>query len=513
MTDQIKIQNIAKIRNAVIEKPEGGGVIVLRGRNGVGKSTTLNAIDAAVTGKTKPSVTHGEPKGTIEAFGVTLHVGKQTRRTGELEISGLDGRLSISDLIDPEIKDPEIADQHRLKALVSIITPNPNEVRNLVEQSIGPESGNFTDSAWYGMTDPVAIVAHMKRKVESKARAAEESATRQYDEAKRHHLNAGSKPTDPGPIDELRAAHTTAIERRAALKEAIVAWDKRRLARMENTELLEHLTASIANTVDLEKEANELDARESEVHTNIQLATKEYQEIECRIRDAKAMLERLEIQLDAKRQHVDDLTSQFTIIASDQKAMANRVRNNEILAQQVVDLTVALQQADPNPTDYNALADADQACLEAETAIMAFKEAQTKWEEHLKADEHTLQGQKLTAEATQWRKAAANVEHVLTTLVQSHMKQLVVDNGRLYQVDGPIRTLFAELSHGQRARIAVEIGLRVVGQNGVIVLSQAIWEGLDPINRQELNQIAKSHTCWIITAVASDDPEMISEAM
>lgn len=54
----VEIKDIGPIENLSIPVPDGGGVVVFRGKNGVGKSHALAAIDALVTGKGRLSVNH-----------------------------------------------------------------------------------------------------------------------------------------------------------------------------------------------------------------------------------------------------------------------------------------------------------------------------------------------------------------------------------------------------------------------------------------------------------------------
>lgn len=122
MSDKaIEIENIAAVKHVTIPYPDGGGIVVLKADNGKGKSTTLAAIESAVTGNGSLSVRDGALKGTVSAFGVTITVGKNTRRKGELSVTSLDGKLSIGELIDPGRKEPEAADARRIKALLALV--------------------------------------------------------------------------------------------------------------------------------------------------------------------------------------------------------------------------------------------------------------------------------------------------------------------------------------------------------------------------------------------------------
>ena len=512
MTEKITLTNIAKVRNLTIENPDGGGAIVLKGRNGIGKTTTLTAIEAVVNHNAKPVVTHGEPKGTVDAFGVTLHVGKQTRRSGELEVAALDGKLSISDLIDPGINDREIADQHRLRALVSIITPNPDQVRSLVESMVG-ECSDVADAKWYGMGDPVEIVSYIKRKFEARAREFESKAEKLQAEVKRHTLNAGERPHEPEPIDAVRAELTAAIEARASLTQAHVAWERRQQTASQTMAQVEELQANIDAMFIPDDAMHVLSQAVLDCRTNLE-------QKQATVAELRTDVEQLEIKLAALRNQLS-LQENCADVADDQLRVAvkNEFESAEMMAkhnQAVESLAVLTQQLntpDPCPLNYETLSQADQRCLQAEASIAAHAAATKAWESHKQAVAERANATALESQADHARAAAASVEQALTTLVKNHMDSLVVDNGRLYLAEGERRTLFDELSAGQRARIAVEIGLKVVGERGVIVLRQEIWEGLDPINRAELDQVAKHHHAWIITAMATADEQLTSEIM
>ena len=88
---------------------------------------------------------------------------------------------------------------------------------------------------------------------------------------------------------------------------------------------------------------------------------------------------------------------------------------------------------------------------------------------------------------------------------------LRVEAGRLVLDTKRGNTYFDDLSAGERSKIAVDIGIDAVGANGVLTLSQEIFEGLDPINRDMLAKHAESREVVILTAEASDDEEITAE--
>ncbi|MBK8184740.1 MAG: AAA family ATPase [Candidatus Competibacteraceae bacterium] len=66
----IEIKNIGPIASVTIPVPEAGGVVVLTGRNGSGKSHALEAVNAAVSGKGKPPLKDLAKQGSVSAAGV-----------------------------------------------------------------------------------------------------------------------------------------------------------------------------------------------------------------------------------------------------------------------------------------------------------------------------------------------------------------------------------------------------------------------------------------------------------
>ena len=51
MSDVIELEDIGPIENLRIPLPSAGGVVLLRGRNDIGKSEALKAVDALVSGR------------------------------------------------------------------------------------------------------------------------------------------------------------------------------------------------------------------------------------------------------------------------------------------------------------------------------------------------------------------------------------------------------------------------------------------------------------------------------
>src|SRR4051812_26323747 len=101
--DKITIENVGPVSNLSLPYLPHGGVVVLTGPQGAGKSITLSALETAATGKGRVPVKDGELRGKVDAFGVTMTIGKSTRRSGEPEVIGLEGKMDVATLVDPQI--------------------------------------------------------------------------------------------------------------------------------------------------------------------------------------------------------------------------------------------------------------------------------------------------------------------------------------------------------------------------------------------------------------------------
>ncbi|WP_347245691.1 hypothetical protein, partial [Thermogutta sp.] len=164
---EVLIENVGPIEKLAIPLPEAG-VVVLRGRNGVGKSHALAAVDSLVSGRGKPPCRDGAVRGAVEGFGAKLTIGRSTRRLGEAEVLTLEGRLDISQLVQPPIKDEEAADRQRIKALIQLSGQSAD--LNAFE-SILPENvslGELVPPSEQD-NDPVVFAGRLKRALEAEA--------------------------------------------------------------------------------------------------------------------------------------------------------------------------------------------------------------------------------------------------------------------------------------------------------------------------------------------------------
>jgi hypothetical protein len=105
------------------------------------------------------------------------------------------------------------------------------------------------------------------------------------------------------------------------------------------------------------------------------------------------------------------------------------------------------------------------------------------------------------------------VDGVLTGLVSDLCAAIRIEDGRLVVTTTRGRTLFGELSHGERWRLALEFAIGAVGRGGVLVCPQEAWEGLDPGNREMVAELLTGSGVVMFTAACSDRETIGVEVM
>lgn len=124
--EAIEIENVGPTRRLRIEINPDGGLHVLRGRNGTGKSRTLEAAKAYLEGGGALEPHYDATEGAISGIGTAkLRVGRKTTRSGELEVETLGGD-DLAALVDPHLKDAEAADAERAKAICRLAKIKPD---------------------------------------------------------------------------------------------------------------------------------------------------------------------------------------------------------------------------------------------------------------------------------------------------------------------------------------------------------------------------------------------------
>ncbi|MBK8184837.1 MAG: hypothetical protein IPK63_18920 [Candidatus Competibacteraceae bacterium] len=472
----INITNIGPIAAAAIPVPEDGGVVVLRGRNGSGKSIALDAVNAAVSGKGKPPLKDLAGKGEVQACGATMTVGRTVRRAGELEVSTLEGRLSVADLVDPGLIDPVRADATRIKALVGLsgAAVEPGDLHGFPEELI----------QGIDLDDPVGAMAELKRRLDIGAKEYEKMAAKALTESA---AILDANPELSGPVidkDQARTRQTAAIRAFDAIQARVKAAEE---AATRNSAARDRLAKLPAADVDAAQKAMAL--ADEETIESLQFAQRvkaEYEAAVAAYKEKTAVRDLARAAAKAAEEHA-------AIRAELERQIAESAINPPAPEQ------VEVAQAEMKAADENL-----DAAIRQGTIIESRKAGLLKAAE---AQEHAQ-------EATALRRKAKQTDEVLSEIVSTLPGcPLQVTDGRLLTATKRGPTFYAELSMGERWRIALDIAIQSVGSGGLLVVPQEAWEGLDPSNRQAIADQVRAAKVVILTAECSDDSSLTAESV
>lgn len=473
---ELQIKNVGPVSKLSLPIPEGGGVVVLRGRNGAGKSTVLDAAQALIKGKGKLACKDGERCGEVAGWGAKITVGQTTRRSGELDVISLEGRLDVSQLVDPGIADPAAADARRIKALLALTGASvPREAF----AAVFPQSVPLDTIPHNSTGDPVEYAAIVKRAAESEARRIESARDAAREHARGLLASVKDAPAVAADAGALQAALERAIAREAELRAEQAEAARREDAAREAREALDSVQQgrpveewALAVTDAQERLAAQIVAvagcRAALEKAEAELATAEADAQCCR-----AALEAAEIRLAAAQKLGTAIAGwRATIEASE-------------------------SQAGPIPEE---IARAAQITADARAAVEQGAIARHAVDVRAEAESLAAAADGHAESAAALRETAAAIDDVLSGAVACDV--LRVSAGRLVTITERGFVPFGELSQGERWSIALELATRRVGRGGVVPVPQEAWEGLDPDNRAAVARVAASLGVVVLTAEA-----------
>lgn len=415
----LELNNVGPVSHVSIPVPEGGGIVVLRGRNGRGKTKTLEAIESAISGRGKLDVRDGSLNGDFTGFGVTIKVGSKTTRKGDLVIQSLEGKLSVASLVDPGIKEPDAADARRIKALVQLANVLPSA--ELFYGLIGSreEFEKYVGSNALGSTDLVSMADRIKRDFHQCALKAEGEADHAEGRARGAREAAAdvdvSVETDAAKLQQALHAAVREEERLKAERDtAAKAKEAAQLARdqladAEATYMGQSLATAVAaeeqakaTQVAAEAPAKELAAKLQEAKHARDLTKQAWESAEAASRQSRANEGKAKASVTTYQNEVETLRLQLARAEQGLGEAASRLMTASLEAEEMAAKAVAAVDADTNAASLfldaqSHLADASRAnelaCQAVASAIAARKAAE--------AHESSM---------AQWRKQVAAAE-------------------------------------------------------------------------------------------------------
>lgn len=482
--EPVVINNIGPIEHLELAaKP--GTITVLRGYNGRGKSTALDAISALTRGGTGLESRDGTVGGTANGFGVQIKVGRggANRRTGDLIVTAVEDKLSIADFVDPPVKDPVAADARRLKALVGLVglKADPSVFYSLVG---GEEQfAAIVKPETLKETDPVSLAEKVKRDIEAASRMANTKAERLFGEIKsKKEASSGIDLTAEHDRTVLQTNLENALNEQSALKERLQAAGRAALQRQTAEESLKKAMAGYKGLSVAEAEKKVTEATEE--------------------RDAhQRMVQKLEDQLRELKADLATATGNLNVAIAERETALSHESATSGWRKTIE--TVTVSTAPSEAVIDAALKDVEAARLASEqgTLIRAAKERLAE------ADLLEEQRKAAVKSSERLRDAAKSVLDALAAGVKALVPGLEINNEFRLVVPHKKRgqCFFADLSHGERWKLALDIAVNAFerkGERGVLSIPQEAWEGLDGINRSLIADHVAETDLIVFTAEA-----------
>lgn len=483
MSRTITIQNVGPITRADIPAPEGGGVVVFQGRNGIGKTSALEAIETALDGKNRLSIRDGADRAEVSGLGVNVTFARRLDRRGVVEVQTLSGRLSISELIDPQKKDPGVCDAFRIKALIGLAAVEPS--LDLFADLLGgrEQAETLVTAAALTRPDLVGMCDTVKGDLEKKARELEDGAEKAEGRA------VGARDAAAG-VDHRQSVDVAALN--DALENAIRAEADLQARAAAAVRAADRAASARADLEDAQAEytgPGVEDARdaESQAEGAALIVAEEMRQLVASVNECRRRLD----------------------VATERKAAATQKREAaERHEKTVAQFREALAKSIP-------IAPSDEQLVAARRAIVAAREAVAAGAAIRQARDAVAKAEAASREAVELRTRAASLRHmargtdgILSAAVGRLGTPLRVVAGRLVVETRRGPTHYHDLSAGERTVLAIDIGVNVAGAAGGFVLDQELWEGLDPQNRELVADHAHTKGVTIWTAEATADESL-----
>ena len=505
INEPLVITDAGPIENLTIPIPPGGGVVVLSGRNGSGKTTAINATESLIGGKPSVSPRDGSQKAVITGFGATLRVGRRASRTGELEVESLDGKLTPAVFVEPGLKSPDAADAMRIKALLQLVNARPdlNDFYKLLQDKATFE--RYVPEDFSDETDVVALAAKIKRSLEQTARREEAIAANEAGKAVAYKkavedIDTTQVPDTDRIQDELEAAvaHQSRLTEQAVQSERLSKQAALAREQLDNHQpakrdrLRRQIEEAVSKRDKLRQQCNDH-------YDDVVEAEKELQAAQVRLRNAKNDHSTISLHLDNAQNNVIALTE------SDAKQQEMEQSHEAAVNGWKQSIDAAEQCECPSVVD---LENASAAIKSIRSAIEDAAVVRHALQQVEKAAEHKAKSDESYKTAEKLRESAKATDDILSDLVSQCGTALSVRSGRLMVKTRRGLTLFSELSHGERWKIAIDVALQAFPEHSdhlpLLTVEQEAWEGLDPTNRGIIAAHARERGVLILTAECSD---------
>lgn len=482
-TNTIDVTNPGPIEGVFsIDLSKGPGVYELRGARGTGKSTILSSIELLSGHKVDITLHDGALSGKVEGLGVVAPIGGRKRRKGELTCDTIDAeKFSLTDLLDPPGKTPEVRDAHAIKALAVLSEVKADQT---LYYEIAGGQAEFDGLGIAETTDPVMLATRVKAAFDKLATQAARTAEAEAKHAiPLEHVPDGLDMSQSSDLvtlggyrdharDTLRSMQTD--RENGQFEERGAALAKERLEEVEE---------GYSGPTSVAAQAAQTDTK-----TAWNASVREVERLGVELVNAKS------VEREKSHDHA---------IAAEQHETAKQ--HDQAVA--------SLTDTATKEVEYPGLADVDDAAAAVSEATVAYDLGVRI---HDAKKNHEIATIHRDAEKTAEKEAAGarnKAGQVFDILAQSlNMKHLEVQNvdgfPRLFvQHQRRGKTAFDRvngLSDGERVDFALRELFPHIDSPGLLPIPQRAWQDLQPTDRMNVHKLAAENGLCIFGAQVDD---------
>lgn len=481
--DIVTIKNLGPISYARIGILERGLTLV-EGANGSGKSTLLALLAAVAQGESLKDFTvkDGELSGSFDGMGVTATLGHGRQRfstDGEFALPSLGRGIDPSVLVDPGLKGAEANDARRAGMLCRMAGV-PTDIT--LFSDVVEDIGSVTSDAVLKSESVPEMADKIRRKLHEVALSKEKEAEALTNRAiglaasvENVDLEALSPADARTALERATNARTEAQAQARAYTNAAGAAERARafLATASQTNIAD-LEAALARAKGLKRDADDL------------------------VTTARAELARAQANLEAR---VRDATGadEAAVLAEHRLTTARNDLTRNAQQEQVIKALDGLA----NPTSEE-LAELDRLHAVAVANVEAAGAAERARGVLAEAKGLRDQAEELLSVAAKKRAQAKATEGVVAhAIARVAPMGLSFEDGRMILETKRGKTLFDDLSVGERWRIALPCAIKAVGAGGFLSIRQEALEALDPENLDYVAQTAFDEHVRLVGARAT----------
>jgi hypothetical protein len=484
----IELDHVGPIERLTIPVPADGGVVVLHGSSGVGKTHAIQAVRALHDQSARKNLraSDGVPSGKIDGLGVTVRLGRSNTVRGELECESLESGIDPSLLVDPGIKDPDAADSKRLATLVRLSGVKIDAGKWF--ESVGEYGGEIALKDLVS-DDPVVTADKIRRRLHDAALTKERLA--QSKGAEGAALRKSVADIDTAVEIDGVAAMESATARLSELKAKQALY-------VDSKSRIELAKAELAKWDDIHEDLEDAHIEAAKWDKQLAAAIDKRNAVNDQIASLRARLDELE----------DESAACFTQEEIAKARLDAAVQRQSDLEHQQFELEKLKKLVAQSLPEEITDSQIEQAEKERLSAIELVKQSEVIARAKKTANEAaalTDESNRLAAIAESMRRIARSTDSVLEqALIDAGFDSIKVHDGRLCVESDRGLEPVSELSTGERWRLALDIAARSLPKGALLSVHQEGWQALDHDLRREVAVMVKERGLVIVTAEVDD---------